>query len=147
MYYPILKEVLNFKQDYNIVPVCREIYADMITPITLLQKISTISSNYYLLESVEEGKNWGRYSLLGFEPIVTAHCRNGVVILEGNIQKQVKTSKPMEVLREVIKTFHSPHIPEMPPFTGGFIGYFSYEMINYAEPTLKLKKVILMTLA
>ncbi len=140
MYHPILKEVLNFKQDYNIVPVCREFYADMITPITLLQKISTISSNYYLLESVEEGKNWGRYSFLGFDPIVTAHCKDGVVILEGDIQNQVKTSKPIDVLREVMKTFRSPHIPEMPPFTGGFIGYFSYEMINYAEPTLKLKK-------
>lgn len=140
MYHPILEEALSFQQDYNIVPICREIYADMITPISLLQKISSISPNYYLLEGIEEGKNWGRYSFIGFEPIVTARCKNGVVALEGDIQKQVITTRPMDVLREVLKNFHSPCISGMPPFTGGFVGYFSYEMINYAEPTLKLKE-------
>lgn len=140
MYYPNLEEALSFRENYTIVPVCREIYADTVTPITLLQKISSVSQNYYLLESVEDEKNWGRYSFLGFDPIITAQCRNGVVVFKGDIQKEVKTTRPKEALRDILKTFHSPNISEMPPFTGGFVGYFSYEMIKYAEPNLKLKE-------
>ena len=139
MYQPILEKALGFKQDYTIVPICREIYADIITPITLLQKLAVANTHYFLLESVEDGNRWKRYSFLGFEPAVTANCKNGVVTLKGEIEKEIETAKPMEVLREVLKDFHSPCIPEFPSFTGGFVGYFSYEMIGYAEPTLKLK--------
>jgi len=140
MYQPNLQEATSFQQPYTLVPICREIYGDIMTPITLLRKIATISKAYYLLESVEGGNRWGRYSFLGFDPVVTARCRNGIVTLKGNIEKQVKTSKPLEILRTVLKDYQSPSLPEVPTFMGGFVGHFSYEMFGYAEPSLSLKK-------
>lgn len=140
MYHPSLEKVLSFRDHYTIVPIYREVLADIISPIILLKQISTISTNYCILESAEDEKGWGRYSFLGFDPIVTVHCKNGMVVLEGDIRKQIVTDKPMNILRDILKKFHSANLPEIPPFTGGFVGYFSYEMISYAEPTLKLKK-------
>lgn len=64
--YPDCDEILKMAPDYDIIPVCREIYADVITPITLLRKLATVSKRYYLLESVEGGEKWGRYSFFGF---------------------------------------------------------------------------------
>ena len=140
MFQPNYEKAMSFQPRYTVVPVCREIYADIITPITLLRKIAAASKQYYLLESVENGNQWGRYSFLGFDPVITVHCKDGTVTLKGELNKTVKTQKPMEVLRDVLKLYKTPHIPDIPPFTGGFVGHFSYEMIGYAEPVLNLKK-------
>lgn len=127
-------------KEYSIIPICKEIYADVITPITLLRKISEISQRYFLLESVEGGEKWGRYSFLGFHPIVQVTCKNKVVIIEEKEKHEViPTEKPYEVLRKLLKQYQAPKIPGMPPFAGGFVGYFSYEMIGYTEPKLKLE--------
>ena len=58
--YPEYEEIMRLAPDYHIIPVCKEIYADVITPITLLRKLSGISNRYYLLESIEGGEKWGR---------------------------------------------------------------------------------------
>ena len=65
MYYPDYEEASRYEKDYNIIPVCREIYADVVTPITLLRKLAQVDSRFFLLESVEGGNRWGRYSFLG----------------------------------------------------------------------------------
>ena len=59
--YPDCDEILKLENDYDIIPVCREIYADVITPITLLRKIAAVSKRYYLLESVEGGEKWRHF--------------------------------------------------------------------------------------
>ena len=66
---------MELAKSYDIVPVCKEIYADVITPITLLRKIAGISKRHYLLESIEGGEKWGRYSFLGFDPVKHIYCR------------------------------------------------------------------------
>lgn len=122
-------------------PICREIYADVITPITLLRKLSGISKRYYLLESVEGGEKWGRYSFLGFDPLQRVYCKEQTVTVEQNGNcTEIQTNDPLEVLREIQKEYKSPKLPDMPPFTGGFVGYFAYAMIGYAEPKLKIKR-------
>lgn len=125
---------------YNTIPICKEIYADVTSPITLLRKLAQISQRYYLLESVEGGEKWGRYSFLGFEPKLRVYCKDNRVTIEGERSEVIKTNKPLEVLRELLSNYHAPRLPDMPPFTGGFVGYFAYSMIGYAEPTLKIKK-------
>ena len=136
---PSCNEIESLAKDYSIIPICKEIYADIITPITLLRKISQISQRYYLLESVEGGEKWGRYSFLGFNPIVHVTCKNKEVIIEAEETKVIKCDKPFEVLRKLLEDYKSPKIEGLPPFTGGLVGYFSYEMIGYAEPVLKLQ--------
>lgn len=139
--YPDCDKILQLAAAYDIIPVCKEIYADVITPITLLRKLSALSNRYYLLESVEGGDKWARYSFLGYDPVMRVSLKDGIVKIE-NAQdtKEVQTKEPYEVLREVMHRFRSPKIKGMPPFTGGFVGYFGYSMIGYAEPVLNIKK-------
>lgn len=139
--YPDCDEILKMAPDYDIIPVCREIYADVITPITLLRKLAAVSKRYYLLESVEGGEKWGRYSFLGFDPVMRVKCSCGKVTIEKDGDETEKvTDKPLEVLREILKDYKAPRLEGLPPFAGGFVGYFAYAMIGYAEPKLNIKK-------
>lgn len=139
--YPECDEILELAKSYDIVPVCKEIYADVITPISLLRKIAGFSKRYYLLESIEGGEKWGRYSFLGFDPIMRVYCENDTVTIEQDGQEEkIPTKKPLEVLREIMKDYKAPRLQNLPPFAGGLVGYFAYAMMGYAEPVLKIKK-------
>ncbi len=133
------EKMQQYEKDYNLIPVCKEIFADIITPIILLRKLAQVDRNYYLLESVEGGERWGRYSFLGFNPLLHLTCENGEVTVKSGEIVTKTTEDPMTVLRGLLNKYKSPHIDGLPPFTGGFVGYFSYEMIGYAEPKLKIK--------
>jgi len=80
---PSCEMIEELAKTYNTIPICKEIYADVITPITLLRKLAQISSQYYLLESIEGGEKWSRYSFLGFDPILHATCKDNTVTIEG----------------------------------------------------------------
>ena len=136
---PSCDEILELAKEYTTIPVCREIYADMTTPISLLRRLQIRSDRFFLLESVEGGEKWARYSFLGYDPILRATCKNGTVTLEGTVNRTVTTDKPLTVLREVLGEYRAPRL-EGPPFTGGFVGYFAYAMLGYAEPTLNIKR-------
>lgn len=136
---PSCKQIELLADQYSVIPICKEIYADVITPITLLRKLSQSSQSFFLLESIEGGEKWGRYSFLGYNPIVSITCKKGEVRIRKEGKETIRTDKPMEVIRELLKEYKAPKLPGMPPFTGGFVGYFSYGMISYAEPVLKLR--------
>ena len=124
------------------IPLCREIYADVTTPIALLRKIAQVSDRYFLLESVEGGERWGRYSFLGYDPIVHIVCKDHVVTTEytdGRPTETVTTDQPNEILRKLMSQYQAPRIEGFPPFTGGLVGYYAYRMIGYTEPTLQLR--------
>ena len=138
---PDCEEILTLAKEYSVLPICREIYADIITPITLLRKLSGISKCYYLLESVEGGEKWGRYSFLGFDPLMRVSCKEQMVTIDRNGDvTHIPTNAPLDVLRDIQKDYKSPILPDMPPFTGGFVGYFAYAIIGYTEPKLKIKR-------
>lgn len=147
---PEYSEIVRLAKEFDVVPVCREIYADITTPIALLRTISRSSRRYFLLESIEGGEKWGRYSFLGFDPIARITCKDGEITIEespgphsGTSHSRRKTmysGKPLEVLRSYLLQYRAPVLADIPPFAGGFVGYFSYEMIGYAEPVLKLRK-------
>lgn len=137
---PSCNEIEVLAKDYSIIPICKEIYADIITPITLLRKLSQISNQYFLLESIEGGEKWGRYSFLGFQPIVKVTCKNGTVTIDDGKSKVIESGDPFQVLKKIMSQYKAPRLPQLPPFTGGLVGSFSYEMIRYMEPVLKLKE-------
>lgn len=138
---PGIEEVKAFAGRYDIVPVQAEIYADVVTPILLLRKIAKSKKNYFLLESVEGGEKWGRYSFLGFDPVMRVTCREQEVIIDKRDKKEtVKTENSLQVLRDVLAEYRAPKMEGMPPFAGGFVGYFSYAMMAHAEPTLSIKR-------
>lgn len=138
---PSCEQINLLAANYNMIPVSKEIYADVITPITLLRRISQHSKNYFLLESIEGGETWGRYSFLGFQPIMRVTCKDGVVtISEKQVpDRNISTVKPYDVLRSIMNEYSAPRIEGLPPFAGGFVGYFAYSMVGYAEPTLQIK--------
>ncbi len=76
--FPSYKEAKQYEKQYNMIPICKEIYADVVTPISLLRRLKEIDTNYYLLESVEGGKQWGRYSFMGVSPLLQIRCKNGL---------------------------------------------------------------------
>ena len=138
---PDYESILNLAETNSLIPICREIYADVITPIVLLRKIAAQSKRFFLLESVEGGEKWGRYSFLGFDPLMRVYGKKGSITIEDHGQiTTLSSDDPYAVLREILQAYKSPCIPGMPPFTGGFVGYFAYAMMAYAQPRLSIKR-------
>ncbi len=140
MYKPSLSEAKQLSDGYTIMPISCEIFADTVTPISVLHSIKAISTQYYLLESVENGERWGRYSFLGFNPIVELKCKDGVLDIKSNASTttHIETNDPNVQIRSVLNQYKSPKLNYLPPFTGGFVGYFAYDYIKYSEKTLTL---------
>ncbi len=125
--------------DYKRVPVSRELYADRKTPIEVLRILRKVSNHCYLLESVEDSKQWGRYTFLGYDPTLELTCKDGRMKITGpEGVKELKVEHPKTVIRQVLERYRSPKVAGMPSFTGGLVGYFSYDYIKYGEPSLKL---------
>lgn len=121
--------------DYDIIPICTELLSDIKTPVQVLRSLMKVSEHCYMLESVEENERWGRYSFLGFEPKFIITCSDGKMRVG---DKEFQTDNPDKHIREVLSKYKSPVIEGMPTFTGGLVGYFSYDYLKYSEPTLRL---------
>jgi len=121
--------------EYKVVPVSTEILSDICTPIEAMKILKGLSSHCYMLESVAEKDTWGRYTFLGYDPILDITCSgNQMMIGEENIE----TDDPATKIRELMAEYKSPRISELPSFTGGLVGYFSYDFLKYSEPTLRI---------
>lgn len=130
---------LALSGNFRRIPVSRELYADRITAIEVLRILRGVSKHCYLLESVEDAKRWGRYTFLGYDPVLELTCKNGNLVIRSKEGKQeAKVPHPGEEIRKILKEYQSPRIAGMPTFTGGLVGYFSYDYIMYAEPSIKL---------
>ena len=140
MLYPSLKEAreLAGRGDYRRLPISRELYADRLTPIQALRILRGAGRHCFLLESVEDNQKWGRYTFLGYDPTLEISCTDGLLRIRGAQTEERQTAHPGQALREILADHRSPRLPGMPAFTGGLVGYFSYDYIKYAEPGLCL---------
>lgn len=136
---PTYEQVKQYEKEYTYVPVCMEILADDVTPILMLRKLAALDEQYFLLESVEGG-SLGRYSFLGYHPKLSVSCKDGVTRVKENGMVRIQPGTPREALQSILEAYRSPQIEGLPTFTGGLVGYFAYEMIQYAEPKLKIKQ-------
>ncbi len=142
---PSLKEleVLAETQDCKRIPIRLERYSDTLTPISAIQKLKNVSRHCFMFESVERSKQWGRYTFLGFDPTLEITADNGTVRLtqtnaQGKQENTVVTQPPAALIRSILAENKAPILPEVPSFAGGLVGYFSYDYIKYAEPSLVL---------
>ena len=138
MYSPTLEQVRAYADHYRTVPVSRMVYADIRTPIEVMRILKSVSRHCYMLESMEDAKQWGRYTFLGFDPKLEITCTGGEVHINAGTETVVKDADPARYIRKVLRENKSPRIPGLPPFTGGLVGYFSYDYIMYGEPSLML---------
>ncbi len=137
MYYPTLETIQEqfTNQDYQKVPISLTVLSDFITPIEALRKLKAYSHPCFILESAGDNEQWGRYTFLGFRPTSCITLHDGVL----TVDQQIIEKDPKEYIRRVLKANKSPQIPGLPTFTGGLVGYFSYDYIKYQEPTLNLE--------
>jgi anthranilate synthase component 1 len=119
---------------YHVLPVSCEILSDFITPIETMKILKNVSTHCYMLESAQANETWGRYTFLGFDPKLEITCIGGE-IKAGDFKG--KTDNPSEYLRRILADYKSPRFAYLPPFTGGLVGYFSYDYFGYSEPAVR----------
>lgn len=127
-----VQQVLQMAKDYNLIPVVRPLMADLETPIRIFQRFAG-KEQAFLLESVEGGVQWARYSFIGTDPFMTISGKKGKLKLEISGQELMLKDKPVEELRSLLRNYRSPRLDDMPPFTGGAIGFFGYDLLQYYE--------------
>ena len=134
MYTPSLEQFRELAQRGNLIPVARQILADMETPVSAFRKID--SGNYaFLLESVEGGEQWGRYSFLGSNPSLVVRARGDrVEILRGEGSEILPDiHDPFASLRWLLKDYRAVTVPGLPRFTGGLVGFLGYDAVRHLE--------------
>lgn len=127
-----LQEVIRLAADYNLIPIVRTIMADTETPIRLFQHFAK-EQRAFLLESVEGGVKWARYSYIGSDPFMLIRGKDGVMTIERGGEVTELDGKPLEQLKAYMRAYRSPSLPELPSFTGGAIGFFGYDLLQYYE--------------
>ena len=135
-YLPSLTKVEEIAESgkYDILPVSCEILSDICTPIEALRILKNVSNHCYILESVADNEKWGRYTFLGFDPKLEVTCVDGKMKV-GDLS--VTTDNPTKQIREILSSYKSPKFDYLPSFTGGFVGYFSYDYLGYSEPSVR----------
>ncbi len=125
------------EQDYNRIPLMREVLADLDTPLSTYMKLCTAPYSY-LFESVQGGEKWGRYSMIGLpaKRIITASGTRITIIENGDTVDEYRVDNPLAEIERIQQTYKVAEIEGMPRFNGGLVGYFGYETIRYIEPRL-----------
>ena len=146
--YPSVEKVREMAAagNYKRIPVCKELYADSYTPVEMIRILQKASHHCYLLESASQNEVWGRYSFLGYDPSMEITCTDGILKIrktsvndEEEAEEIRHVAHPGDAIREIIQQYTTPVMENMPAFTGGLVGYFSYDYIKYSEPKLELK--------
>lgn len=133
MYYPDFASFQTLSTKGNLIPVYREILADLDTPVSAFKKID--DGRYgFLLESIEGGEKWGRYTFLGSSPAVVIRGKdNWVEIVEGGEVRRVEVSDPLNYIRDYMARYQPVEVPGIPRFFGGAVGYLGYDAVRHFE--------------
>src|SRR5262245_51082821 len=133
------EEFVDLAKRGTFVPVSKEIVADLLTPVSAFLKVAEHSDYAFLLESVEGGEHLGRYSFLGKDPFLILRGRHGETLIERAGAIDTAELPFIDTLRELMNSFQSPFVPGLPRFTGGAVGYLSYDTAEWYEPAVARK--------
>ncbi|MDR3129936.1 MAG: chorismate-binding protein, partial [Treponema sp.] len=134
----IPQELKALAGEYQRIPVSKTIPALNRTPVEVFKILKNVSRQCFILESLEDSGLWGRYTFLGYDPKLEISCVNGELRIRNGTCIRLSGAEPGEHIRRILEENRSPRLPDMPPFTGGLVGYFSYDYVKYGEPALNL---------
>ena len=134
---PSREEFVALARDHTVVPVWREVLADLETPVSAFVKLVGAGEDDtpgFLLESVEHAERWGRFSFIGRDPVLTMVVRGSAVELHGTPPPGVPTDRgALVALEALLAAYRAPHLAELPPFHGGVVGYLGYDVVREIE--------------
>ena len=139
MFFPHIDTFRELTRHGNLIPIYREIMADMDTPVTAFKKLDDGRFSF-LLESIEGGEKWGRYSFLGSSPSLIVRSKgNNVEIIENGVTTTQTAEDPLACIRDLLARFSPVEVEGLPRFFGGAVGYLGYDMVRHFEhlPTAK----------
>ena len=130
MLQPGREEFRALARDHTVVPVWREVLADLTTPVAAFLRIVGDEPGF-LLESVEHGERWGRWSFIGRRPAVTFVGRNGRVEVDAEVDPSIRLDAGvLDALEDVLAHYGAPSLPDLPPLHSGVLGYFGYDVVR-----------------
>ena len=124
--------------EYRRIPVWKKIPAGKRTAAEVFLVLKNLSRQCFILESLEDPERWGRYTFIGYDPRLEITCIDGVVQIKNGTTLRFETKDPGSYIKKIIADNASPRLPELPPFSGGLVGYFSWDYIKYSEPSLNI---------
>jgi len=133
MHKPDLDTFKNLAEEAELVPVYREIIADLDTPLTIYAKVASQDSHAFLFESLEGGEKWGRYSFIGIDPLLTFTSFQEHMEIRRGDTIETRTGNPLQELRNLLGSFKAHQAESLPRFFGGLVGYLGYDMVKFME--------------
>ena len=133
MHKPDLETFKNLAEEAELVPVYREILADLDTPLTIFAKVASQDSHAFLFESLEGGEKWGRYSFIGIDPLLTFTSFKDQMEIRRGDTVEIRTGNPLQELRNLLASFKAHQAESLPRFFGGLVGYLGYDMVKFME--------------
>jgi anthranilate synthase component 1 len=141
LYRPSREEFVVLAKEHAVVPVWREVLADLQTPVAVYDRLRRDSGPTFLLESVERGERWGRYSFIGLRPFCRLEARRGQVTLAGAlppavdalVQAAARGGDPLATLEVLVEALRTPALPGLPPLFAGAVGYLGYGAVRWIE--------------
>jgi anthranilate synthase component 1 len=133
MHKPDLETFSKLAGEAGLVPVSREIVADLDTPLTIYAKVAANDTHAFLFESLEGGEKWGRYSFIGFDPLLTFSSSREQMTIKRQGKSEVRNGNPLQELRNLLASFRAHQSEYLPRFFGGLVGYLGYDMVRFME--------------
>ncbi|CAN5482377.1 anthranilate synthase component I [soil metagenome] len=141
LYQPPREEFVALAGDFAVVPVWREVLADLLTPLAVYDRLRRDGGPTFLLESVERGERWGRYSFIGLRPFCRLTARGGAVAVEGDLSPAVaravagpaRSGDPLATVEALVAALRAPHLAGLPPLFAGAVGYLGYDVVRWIE--------------
>ncbi len=137
---PDYKSFLQLSRDATLIPVAKTLSADLLTPVGAFLSVAARQKYAFLLESVEGGERIGRYTFVGAQPRMVLTARGQDLTIRHGSSGERRTGNVIDALRETLRQFHPATVPGLPPFTGGGVGYFAYDMVRQFERLPKTAK-------
>ena len=136
---PDLEQLKNFARNFKRVPVVKCFLQGNLDPLHVFKILKNLSRQCFILESLEDKEKWGRYTFLGYAPKLEISQVNGKLTIKNGTEQEIYTGNPGTYINRIVEENKTPKIDGLPPFTGGLVGYFSYDYIKYSEPSLNLE--------